>query len=419
MAPVPEPAAPPAAEPKTPWYDALSVGAFVDAYVGFDFNFPKGMLGGRWRENPIRAYDRANGFSLAQVGLDFGYDADSVGGTLQLRFGPEAELLGGACAGGRCDSEYGLSNVKQGYATWRPRGADGGVAIDLGKFDTPYGAEVADSQYNLNYTRGALYWLGQPAYHTGLRVTADLNRSLLLRLLAVNGWNRSLDNNSGKTFGLQGTYRLPKAADSDEDALTLSLGYLMGPEQPDFAEIICGSDERFDLEANPDSGCVPNAGSSGDSGVVDRGSANTKGLRHFLDLTAVANPLPELVLLLNGSYGTEKLRSETELSEFEGYDWYGVMVAARYAATDQLGIGGRFEYVADPKGRITGVLVDDVNIITQTVTLDYSPADALTFKLDGRVDWSGKKIFPKGVKPIEENSGTAFSATLGAVVSTN
>jgi hypothetical protein len=417
----PEPGPPPAPpEPSTPWYDAISFGAFADGYVGFDFNFPKGQEGGAWRQNPLRAYDRANGFALAQVGLDLGYDADVVGGTLQLRFGPEAELLGG-CEDGRCDGENGLTNVKQGFATWRPGGSAGGVAIDLGKFDTPYGAEVADSQYNLNYTRGVLYWLGQPAFHTGLRVTADLDRSVVLRFLAVNGWNRSLDNNAGKTFGLQGTYRLPKAADSDEDLLTISLGYLMGPERVDTAEITCGQDERFDLEENPDTGCVPSAGSPGGSGIVDRGSANSKGLRHFIDLTAVATPTEQLTLVLNGSYGTEKVRDALDLSEFVGTEWYGLMAAARYAATEQVGVGGRFEYFADPDGVRTGLaaLAQDINLVTTTLTLDYSPAKALTFKLDGRLDWSNKKIFPKGVKPVEDNSGTAVSATLGAVISTN
>ena len=410
---------PPPPEPKTPWYDALSVGAFVDAYANADFNFPKGQEGGAWRRNPIRAYDRNQAFSLAWVGLDLGYEADPVGGTLQLRFGPEAELIGGACIDSRCDSENGLSNVKQAYATWRPGGAISGFALDIGKFDTPYGAEVADSQYNLNYTRGVLYWLGQPIFHTGLRVTADVHRNVLFRLLAVNGWNRTLENNSGKTFGLQGTYRLPKAADSEEDVLTVSLGYMVGPEYRDFAEVSCPPGQRFDLEGNPNTGCVPSAGSPGDSGLVDRGSSNTKGLRHFVDLTAVAAPTPELVLLLNGSYGTENVRSSLDLAEFEGYEWYGVMLGARYAATDQVGVGGRFEYYGDPDGVTSGFAGYALDLVTGTVTLDYSPAESLTFKLDGRLDWSNKKIFPKSVDPQEENSGTAVSATLGVVVATN
>ena len=99
----------------------------------------------------------------------------------------------------------------------------------------------------------------------------------------------------------------------------------------------------------------------------------------------------------------------------------GLMAAARYAATEQVGVGGRFEYFADPDGVRTGLaaLAQDINLVTTTLTLDYSPAKALTFKLDGRLDWSNKKIFPKGVKPVEDNAGTAVSATLGAVISTN
>ena len=39
--------------------------------------------------------------------------------------------------------------------------------LDLGKFDTPYGAEVAESHLNMNYTRGLLY-ASQPVFHTSI-----------------------------------------------------------------------------------------------------------------------------------------------------------------------------------------------------------------------------------------------------------
>jgi hypothetical protein len=79
-------------------------------------------------------------------------------------------------------------------------------------------------------------------------------------------------------------------------------------------------------------------------------------------------------------------------------------------------VGGRFEYYGDPDGVTSGYEVD---LVTGTLTLDYSPAKALTFKLDGRLDWASKRIFPKSVRPQEDNLGTAVSATLGVVVATN
>lgn len=393
-----------------PWYDALTISAFADAYLSFDLNFP--MID----NNPVRAYDADEGFSLAWVGLDLAYDADVAGGTLALRFGPEAERLGAGCEGGRCDSEYGLSVVKQGYATFRPGGAEGGVSLDIGKFDTPYGAEVAESQLNINYTRGVLYWLGQPAYHTGFRLGADVNRNLSAKLLLVNGWNRAVDNNQGKTAGVQGTFRVPESAGSDQDMLSVSVGYMVGPEQADVETVICGPDERFDIQANPDTGCVSSPGSPGDSGAVDRSSSNSKGLRHFLDLTLLADPTPQVRLALNGSYGIEKLRSPTDLTEFESKSWYGVMAAARYAVSEAVGIGARGEYFGDPDGHRLGFEGNSLSVVSGTLTLDYLPVDALLLRLDGRVDWSDKEIFPKDVREL---TGTAVSVALGAVVTTD
>lgn len=400
-----------------PWYDRIAVRLYADAYANIDFNFPRGTVAGVHRTNPVRAYDRFNGFSLAWAGLDLEYAPEPVGGLVQLRFGPQAETLGAACSDGSCDAEYGLQYVKQAYVSWQPQCLDGALSLDLGKFDTPYGAEVADSVHNINYTRGVVYWLGQPAYHTGLRATAELSRSSVLRVLLVNGWNRSVDNNLGKTVGLQYTYRLPRLPDGEDDLLSLSLGYMVGPERDDFATVTCPPGQRFDIEANPATGCVPSAGSPGDVVLVDRGSANTKGLRHYFDLTLVATPSDDLLLALNGSLGLERQRRPDNLAAYESHEWYGVAAFARYAYAERAGIGGRFEYYGDPSGITSGFVGNSVSLVTGTVTLDWAPLPSVVFKLDGRVDWSDKEIFPVSVR--DANVGTAVSATLGAVVATN
>ncbi|HEY1534932.1 MAG TPA: porin, partial [Polyangiaceae bacterium] len=180
------------------WYDAFDVRLFADAYYSVNYNFPKPQAGGN---DLIRAFDTNNGFALAWAGLDISHPADPVGGTLALRFGPSAKRYNSSCLTAKCDADYGLENVKQAFASWRPGGEGSAVSLDFGKFDTIYGAEVAESQDNINYTRGALYWLGQPLFHTGLRVNVELGQYVSLRALAANGWNNSVDNNAGKTFG--------------------------------------------------------------------------------------------------------------------------------------------------------------------------------------------------------------------------
>lgn len=404
---VPPPApAPHDADDELSWNDSFEFGAFADAYGSLDFNFPKGGP-----SKPIRAYDTTDGFSLSWVGLDIERSPDPVGGVIALRFGPTADRLGAACVDGDCDGEYGLSAVKQGFVSWKPAGAEGTVQLDLGKFDTPFGAEVAESQYNFNYTRGALYWLGQPAYHTGFRLTLDLDRAFALKLLAVNGWNRTIDNNLGKSVGLQATLRLPANDGSDADRMAISLGYLIGPEWDDSAEIQCPPGTR-PSPAGP-GGCTVDPDAEGGVLVVDRGNANTEGLRHFLDLVVSGAPVSELNLWLNGSLGIDNQRSQTDLAEFETALWWGIAAAARYAIGDRAGIAARGEYYNDRDGYTTGFVPAEIGLLTGTLTFDYSPAKAAKLFVDGRVDWSNRQIFPK---QIREYGGTAVSLTVGAVI---
>jgi hypothetical protein len=396
------------------WYDSIEFSAFVDAYFSLNYNFPKPQ----YDANFARAFDNDNGFALSWVGFDASYPADPVGATLSLRFGPTARTIGSSCvtvtAG--CDSGNGLENVDQGFVSWRPGGQEGSVVLDFGKFDTPYGAEVAESHLNLNYTRGVLYWLAQPFFHTGLRATAELGPSFDLKLLAVNGWNNSLDNNVGKSFGLQGTFHV---AGQDSDLLSASIGYMVGPERDDVKSITCAPNQVFD----PDSatGCVAAPGELAfSSGFVDRASENTDGLRHFIDLVVLADPTDDLHLVFNADLFLENLRDQSregaDLDSFSGISFWGISAAAGYAVSDEFAIAVRGEYFSDPDGAATGYRGNEVNIVTGTLTLEFLPADFLSLRLDNRIDWSDRTIFKKEIRDV---TGTQVTTTLGVVAHTN
>jgi putative OmpL-like beta-barrel porin-2 len=407
---------PPAADED--WYDAFDVRVFADAYYGLNYNFPKPQVGG---QDVIRAYDSANGFALAWAGLDISHAADPVGGTLALRFGPSARRYNTSCFSGKCDADYGLENVKQAFASWRPGGEGSPVTIDFGKFDTIYGAEVAESQDNINYTRGVLYWLGQPLFHTGLRVNADIGQNLSLRALAVNGWNNTIDNNSGKTFGLQATVHAPRG--DGHDIVAASLGYLGGPERDDYTVTTCAAGMQFDAASAT---CV--AGSGDVNGTIGQASSNSKGWRHFLDLVVTSDPIEALHVVLNADYGTEQVRNVTDSTHFGAQQWWGAMLGARYLLSHAFAVGGRGEYYHDDDGLTTGSVFQDraaeaglraihgTTIFTGTVTLDYLPTKNLMLRLDNRVDHADKQIFPKGLREL---TGTLVTTTLGVVVSTN
>jgi hypothetical protein len=405
--------APVAPEPDSlPWYDTIEFRAFIDGYFGLNYNMPKPQTGAN---GATRAYDTENGFSLAWAGIDASYPAEPVGGTLSLRFGPSAQRIAGGCIEGTCDDEVGLANVKQAFAAWRPGGAGSAVQLDFGKFDTIYGAELAESQDNINYTRGVVYWFAQPLFHTGLRVSAELGSLFTLKAMLVNGYNNTIDNNLGKDLGVQLTLALPRS-DYSGTLLSTSLGYLVGPERDDYGVIQCGSGEHFD--AGSSTGCAPGAPDEGEtsSGKVDRASTNIEGLRHLVDLVATLTPSDALTVLVNADLGYERVRDTVDPQRFVQHMFWGAMLGARYAFSDPFAIAARVEYLSDQDGHFTGYAPNDIELVTATLTLDYRPADYLILRLDNRLDWSSKEIF---LESVRDATGLLPTTTLGVVVTTN
>jgi len=394
------------------WYDGFDLRVFADSYLSLNYNSPKPQSGGN---SVIRAYDISNGFAVAWAGLDISHAAAPIGGTLSLRFGPSAQRYNSSCVG-KCDADYGLANVKQAYASFRPGGENSPLTLDFGKFDTIYGAEVAESQDNINYTRGVLYWYGQPLFHTGLRANVEVSKNLRARALVVNGWNNTIDNNTGKTFGAQLTAHAPRS--DAHEWISASLGYLGGPERDDTLSVQCPPGSVFDQ--NSANGCSPGTGSS-DSGTLDRPGNNSSGWRHFVDLLITSDPTDSLHLVLNADYGVENKRDDDFAATFSAHSWYGGMLGARYLVCEKFAVAGRAEIYRDPDGVTTGSVngtpITGATIYTGTLTLDLLPAKNLLIRLDNRLDSSTKQMFPKDVRlPL---SGTLFTTTLGVVVTTN
>ena len=94
-----------------------------------------------------------------------------------------------------------------------------------------------------------MYWYTQPLFHTGLRVTADITEELALTGLIVNGYNNTVDNNMGKDLGLKLALTLPRS-DHGGPLLSVSIGYLGGPEREDFLVTECPADAHFDPDVD-------------------------------------------------------------------------------------------------------------------------------------------------------------------------
>jgi hypothetical protein len=142
VAPAPSREASPAPAPAP----KVEVTGFVDVYYGYGFNQSDPLL---------RTFDvqhDAFSLSLAEVAFTKAPTADSrVGFRVDLDFGRTADLV--AAFEPESDGKEVYKHVQQGYVSLLA----GNVQIDAGKFVTPIGAEVIESQDNWNYTRSILF----------------------------------------------------------------------------------------------------------------------------------------------------------------------------------------------------------------------------------------------------------------------
>lgn len=321
-----EPASEPqASEPESglpEWLRGLSVSAFADAYAQGVWTVAHPFSGDHSDVLAHRAFTTEAGLTLSFLGVDVAYRFESVGARLDIRLGTSVPRLLGPTSG----LPDGMQFLKQAFVYWRPVEQ---LQIDFGQFDTIYGAEVADSWRNHTYSRGSLYNLVQPFYHTGLRVAWAPVESVTLTGIAVNGWNNVLDSNDGKTFGLQASW--------SSGVLGVAAGYLGGPEGT-----------RDDL------------------------------WRHFADLVVTLR-VDQLELALNADYVAEQIEDGT----FDHL--WGVMLSGRLRVLPLFAVALRGEVIGDPD---TGA-----QLYTGTLTLELTPVEHLVIRLDNRVDGASDPRF--------------------------
>lgn len=381
--------APPPKEPQ--WFERVKVGAFVDAYYAQNWKAPKPAS----TATTFRAFDQYKGFNVAWFGLDTSIDPDPVGFVGQLRFGSATPNLALADATG---SASGLAVVQQAYGSYKPGGAKGKLTIIAGKFDTVYGHEVPQSHLNINYTRGALFNLGQPFFHTGLRADYQATDQLVLKFLAVNGWNNSVDNNTGKSAGIS-------AAFAPSDKVAVTVGYLGGPEQNDTVV----------TPADPTTTPPTPASTASVKGANGR-------FRHLADIVLDLKPTDPLRIVVNGTFVTESLKQPDDTTK--GRSWYGGALLIRYGIGEKFGVAARGEYFVDDKhGLPTGgtFLNDDgslakASLITGTLTLEALPTKNMLVRFENRVDQANKKVFADGLTGTTKQQ---ITTTLGLVVKTD
>lgn len=333
----------PAVEGEAPAAGKASLFVFGDAWAGFQSAKSGSEFGGDVYATNGPDGTPQSGFGLSWLGADIAYDAGKWALNASLRFGDGVHIYGTGS----------LGPITNAYVTWRPAER---LSLSVGSFGTIYGAEVAESWQNLNYTRGEVYMNLQPFWHTGLRAEYEAD-SFVARALVVNEANSSVLGQGAVNVGGQVGYV--------SDAFSLYGGVLqsLAPETS-----------------------------------LNYGSP----FATFVDVVAVAQ-FGDFTFVGNFDYNA---------GYKEVLSYAGGSLAAGYAITKQFGIAARGEYITweAPEGD------EDPNLTTGTITFDVKPVkdvDNFVVRLDGRIEHANMPAYNK--LSGDTLSKDWYSATLGFV----
>ena len=333
------PAAAPAADPLSGISSVLGGATFtglVDGYYSFNTNSPGNHSSGNRFFDPST---NSFGLNLIEVGLTKAPDATSrLGYNVTLGFGNAMNVVNSG------DPSF-LQYVKESYVSYlAPVGK--GLQFDAGKFVTPNGAEVIETNGNWNYSRGLLFYYAIPYYHFGLRAKYTFNDKVALTGYVVNGWNNVTQNGgSGKTGGVSLVLTPTKKCSFTEN-------WMGGP------------------------GALPSDGGN---------------WRNLSDTVIAYNPTAKLSLMANVDYG----RVNNYFGSGKAAEWAGVAGYFKYQASPLWAVATRYEYYDDIDGVTTGV-VGAQHMHEVTGTLERRIAQHLIARFEVRHDQSDVKSFLKG-----------------------
>src|SRR5882672_11840448 len=121
---------------------------------------------------------------------------------------------------GPAETHIELDNL---IINWTPAKVSA-LSLSFGRFDAPVGFERDDEPLNLVPTSSFTFETARPAKFTGLMARYTLNPKISVLGVVANGWDREIDNNSGKTAGL-------KLQTFPSSGLAVAAGAFYGPEQ--------------------------------------------------------------------------------------------------------------------------------------------------------------------------------------------
>lgn len=345
----------PAAEetrPAAPQPPPFTLGGYVEAFYQWNFGRPSGDI------TNYRGFDnRHDTFTLANVALDLAWDYRNVIGRITAQVGhtpstyymaePQRPGSSGANASGSELWKY----LQQAYAGYRFIDA---LSVTVGLFLSPIGPESMAVHDNWNWSHSNLFF-GLPFYHTGARATYVWRHAWSFALAAYNGWNSVVDNNGRKSVSTQVAFTSAE--------LTASLLYFGGAERPGGAP-----------EGTP--------------------------WRNLFDGHATWHALRWLSLIAHGNAGFEH-------NALGRARWLAGALFARARLVEGLYFAARGDVFRERAPRAAGAIFWPVPWVSSaTATLEYRPAEHVSFRAEYRHDQAGGALYFGGRAPRAADSDT-------------
>jgi hypothetical protein len=308
-------------------------GGFVDTYVAFDGNRPRG-IDRAFTTQPARHAE----FNLNLAHVEAVLAGPRVRGRVALQAGTsvQANYAGepalGAYSGGALARhiQEAVVGVRVGDRTW----VDGGV------FLSHIGSESWVSRDNPTYTRSLIADYS-PYYQSGVKLTWQATPTLSVLATVVNGWQIISENNEAKSVGARVDWT---------PSPRFSLGYynLFGDEQPDSLP----SRQRF-----------------------------------FNGVTAKVTPTDRWTLVGTLDVGTQETADGDAT-------WWGGALIARVQATPRVAIVARAEAYEDADQVIIVTGGDAFRATGASLGIDVAPRAGLLWRSELRALRARDAVFP-------------------------
>lgn len=354
--------------------EPFTIGGWVEAYYGFNFNEPSNGV------TDLRGFDnRHNTFNLSNVVLDAQWDWEGVNGRITLQWGSTpatyylAETAAPSLGTGVGPQDQALWQwVQQAHLGYRvPIGT--GLNVEAGLFLSPVGVEGLAVKDNFLYSRTNLFY-GYPFYHTGVRVSYSLVDGLTLVGWAINGWNAVLDGNDEKSFVLQALF--------EAGPLSGSFSYVSGVERP-------------------------------------RGAPEGRAWRHTFDLNGTLRAAEWLAFQAQVTGGFEP-------NEFGVSGYAAGMLAARVQVIGWLAFAARGDFfweslASSAEGTASPIFWPVEWVSSATIGADVRPHEHVSLRIEYRHDHASDDAYFAGAvagdgdtTPYVRNAPTQDTLTIGA-----